>query len=73
MGIRGTVRRATDGHLIHANVDTDVIVGEEPPLGSTAKPEELYTIIERFCNGRWVLVVNVFFLLPAASFYILDS
>lgn len=55
MGIRGTVRRATDGHLIHTNIDTDVIVSEEPALGSTAKPEELYAIIERFCNGRWVL------------------
>lgn len=50
--MRGSVRRATDGHLIHANVDTDVIVAEEPPLGSTAKPEELYYIIEHFAQGR---------------------
>ncbi len=35
-----------------ANVDTDVMVSEEPELGSTRKPEELYEIIERFCNGR---------------------
>ena len=34
MGIRGTVRRNQDGHLIHANVDTDIIISEEPPLGS---------------------------------------
>jgi mRNA (2'-O-methyladenosine-N6-)-methyltransferase len=54
MGIRGTVKRGIDGHLIHSNVDTDVIVSEEPPLGSTEKPEELYSIIERFCAGRWV-------------------
>lgn len=52
MGIKGQVRRAQDGHVIHANCDTDIIVSEEPPLGSTAKPEEMYQIIERFCNGR---------------------
>lgn len=34
MGIRGTVRRSTDGHLIHANVDTDIIISEEPPYGT---------------------------------------
>jgi len=33
MGIRGTVRRSTDGHIIHANIDTDVIIAEEPPYG----------------------------------------
>jgi mRNA (2'-O-methyladenosine-N6-)-methyltransferase len=52
VGIRGTVRRSTDGHVIHANVDTDVVVSEEPPHGSTEKPEELYHIIEHFCLGR---------------------
>ncbi|KAL1920626.1 uncharacterized protein VTP21DRAFT_1003 [Calcarisporiella thermophila] len=52
MGIRGTVRRSTDGHFIHCNVDTDVIISEEPYFGSTRKPEELYHIIEHFCLGR---------------------
>eukprot|EP00775_Hariotina_reticulata_P013793 gene13793-13914_t len=52
MGIRGIVKRSHDGHLIHTNVDTDIIITEEPPLGSTEKPEELYSIIERFCAGR---------------------
>lgn len=52
MGVRGSVRRATDGHIIHANVDTDVIVSEEPPPGSCEKPEEMYHLIERFANGR---------------------
>lgn len=33
MGIKGTVRRSTDGHIIHANIDTDVIIAEEPPYG----------------------------------------
>ncbi|KAJ3124056.1 N6-adenosine-methyltransferase subunit mettl14, partial [Nowakowskiella sp. JEL0407] len=52
MGIKGTVRRSTDGHFIHCNVDTDVIIAEEPMFGSLQKPEELYYIIERFCLGR---------------------
>ncbi|RHZ83661.1 hypothetical protein Glove_89g50 [Diversispora epigaea] len=52
MGIKGTVRRSTDGHFIHCNVDTDVIISEEPSFGSTCKPEELYHIIEHFCLGR---------------------
>lgn len=34
MGIKGTVRRSTDGHFIHCNVDTDVIISDEPELGS---------------------------------------
>lgn len=29
MCIKGTVRRATDGHIIHCNVDTDVIIADE--------------------------------------------
>jgi len=52
MGIHGTVRRSTDSHFIHANIDTDVIISEEVDFGSTAKPEELYHIIEHFCLGR---------------------
>eukprot|EP00878_Enallax_costatus_P021350 GHUV01022599.1.p1 GENE.GHUV01022599.1~~GHUV01022599.1.p1 ORF type:complete len:485 (+),score=113.06 GHUV01022599.1:720-2174(+) len=52
IGMRGTLKRSLDAHIFHCNVDTDVIVSEEPPLGSTEKPKELYEIIERFCNGR---------------------
>ena len=52
VGVRGDVRRASDSHFINANIDTDVIVEEEPPLGSLKKPEEIYNIIERFCLGR---------------------
>lgn len=52
MGIRGTVVRNTDGDLIHANIDTDVLVAEEEPDGSTRKPLEMYSIIEHFCLGR---------------------
>jgi len=52
VGMRGTVKRNVDSHFIHANIDTDVIVTEEPEYGSTRKPHELYTVIEHFCNGR---------------------
>ena len=42
--------------MLRSNVDTDVIVSEEPPAGSTRKPEEVYGIIERFsqvCCPAW--------------------
>jgi hypothetical protein len=38
MGIRGTVRRSTDGHFVHCNVDTDVIVSEPDPTGMYLLP-----------------------------------
>lgn len=58
MGVKGVVRRSTDTHFIHSNIDTDIIVAEEPtdahghPTGSTAKPAELYEVIDRFCLGK---------------------
>lgn len=52
MGIKGTVRRSTDGDFIHANVDIDLIITEEPPFGCTEKPSEIFNIIEHFCLGR---------------------
>ena len=52
MGIKGTVRRSTDGDFIHANIDLDVIITEEPEPGSLDKPEEIFHIIEHFCLGR---------------------
>jgi mRNA (2'-O-methyladenosine-N6-)-methyltransferase len=52
VGLKGDVRRASDSYFIHANIDTDVIVDEEPPMCSTKKPTEIYQIIERFCLGR---------------------
>lgn len=67
MGIRGTVRRSTDGHFAHCNIDTDVIVWEPDANGERTairrhlwlmrmadplrKPPELYTLIENFCMG----------------------
>lgn len=52
MGIKGTVRRSTDGDFIHANVDIDLIISEEPEYGSIEKPVEIFHIIEHFCLGR---------------------
>lgn len=52
MGIKGTVRRSTDGDFIHANIDIDLIITEEPPIGDQDKPTEIFHIIEHFCLGR---------------------
>ena len=52
MGIKGTVRRSTDGDFIHANVDLDIIISEEPEYGNNEKPEEIFKIMEHFCLGR---------------------
>lgn len=54
VGIKGAVRRSYDIHLIHANLDTDVIIAEETEqnIYDNNKPEELYKIIEKFCLGR---------------------
>lgn len=52
MGIKGTVRRSVDSDFIHANVDIDLIITEEPEWGDPNKPIELYHIIEHFCLGR---------------------
>lgn len=52
MGIKGTVRRSTDGDFIHANIDIDLIITEEFDYGSLKKPDEIFHIIEHFCLGR---------------------
>ena len=52
VGIKGIIKRDIDSHFIHANIDSDVIVDEEPPQGSTEKLVELYRVIERFYIGR---------------------
>merc|ERR1719192_2957960 len=52
MGIKGTVRRSTDGDFIHANVDIDLIIDEEPEPGSLDKPIEMFHIAEHFCLGK---------------------
>ena len=48
----GTVRRSVDGDFIHANVDIDLIISEDPEFGSTEKPIEIFHIMEHFCLGR---------------------
>jgi len=52
MGIKGTVRRSTDGDFIHANVDIDLIIDEEAEVGSLDKPVEMFHIVEHFCLGK---------------------
>ncbi|KAK3085784.1 hypothetical protein FSP39_008670 [Pinctada imbricata] len=52
MGIKGTVKRSTDGDFIHANVDIDLIIEEEKEYGSKEKPVEIFHIMEHFCLGR---------------------
>lgn len=52
MGIKGTVRRSTDGDFIHANIDIDLLIDEEREVGNAEKPHELFDIVERFCLGR---------------------
>ena len=46
MGIKGTVKRSTDGDFIHANVDIDLIITEEPEIGNIEKPVEIFHIID---------------------------
>ena len=52
VGIKGTVTRSIDSYLIHANIDSDVILAEQEVFGCTKKPHETYRIIERFCNSQ---------------------
>lgn len=52
MGIKGTVKRSTDGDFIHANVDIDLIIDEQTEYGSKSKPVEIFHIMEHFCLGR---------------------
>ncbi|SCU96354.1 LADA_0H00474g1_1 [Lachancea dasiensis] len=50
MCITGTVRRATDGHLIHCNVDTDLAL-ETNDQQHSAVPAHLYKIAENFSTA----------------------
>jgi len=51
MAIKGTVRRSSDGDFIHANVDIDLIITEQPEAGGD-RPSEIFNIIEHFCLGK---------------------
>jgi N6-adenosine-specific RNA methylase IME4 len=39
VGLKGDIKKASDTSFIHANIDIDVIVDEEPEPGSLKKPE----------------------------------
>lgn len=52
VGYKGEAKKASDHKFIHPNIDIDVVVTEEPNIGSLEKPPELYDIIQRFCLGR---------------------
>lgn len=50
MCITGTVRRSTDGHLIHCNVDTDLSI-EARDSQNGAVPSHLYRVAENFSTA----------------------
>lgn len=50
MCITGTVRRSTDGHLIHCNVDTDLNI-ETSDTQNGAVPSDLYKVAENFSTA----------------------
>ncbi|KAH3684713.1 hypothetical protein WICPIJ_004299 [Wickerhamomyces pijperi] len=52
MCITGTVRRSTDGHLIHCNVDTDLkIENEAEPIKNFVVPNHIYKVTENFSSA----------------------
>jgi mRNA m6A methyltransferase non-catalytic subunit len=57
MGIKGTIKRSTDTHFIHSNIDTDVIVTShndaQPDL-----PLEIFRVMERLCLGMKRLFIQ---------------
>lgn len=54
MCITGTVRRLTDNHLIHCNVDTDLQIQtpQSANEGPSAVPDAMYKIAENFSNSN---------------------
>lgn len=50
MCITGTVRRSTDGHLIHCNIDTDLSI-ETRNTRDGAVPSHLYKVVENFSTS----------------------
>lgn len=50
MCITGTVRRSTDGHLIHCNIDTDLSI-EKKGTQVGAVPSHLYKVAENFSTS----------------------
>jgi mRNA (2'-O-methyladenosine-N6-)-methyltransferase len=52
VGVRENNKQANESYFIHPNIDTDVIVTEDPTVGDFNKPDEIKTIIEWFCLDR---------------------
>lgn len=52
MCITGTVRRSTDNHLIHCNVDTDLQIENETDKNLNAVPDSIYKVAENFSNSN---------------------
>lgn len=50
MCITGTVRRSSDGHLIHCNIDTDMTI-ENKSTRNNAVPDHLYRVVENFSTS----------------------
>jgi hypothetical protein len=51
MCITGTVRRSTDGHLIHCNVDTDLKIENEEENPNQVVPNHIYKVAEYFSSA----------------------
>ena len=52
VGMKGKICRRSDGHFVHTNIDTDVIISEpDSPAQNSDYPSELFHIMERFCLG----------------------
>lgn len=68
MCITGTVRRSTDGHLIHCNIDTDMTI-ETQDTKNNAVPDHLYRVVENFPHRR---VDFILFLPEQAPIYQLE-
>lgn len=57
LGLKGTVRRSDDNHLINCNVDTDVILEKDTMIPNIV-PQEIYELVERFTlMGRRIHIV----------------
>ncbi|GLJ55576.1 hypothetical protein SUGI_1193490 [Cryptomeria japonica] len=52
VGLKGMISADMQDHLMHPNIDADIVISEEPPYGSTQKPDYVYNIIEHLVQGR---------------------
>ena len=58
MGIKGTVRRNQDGHFIHANIDLDIIITEEPEIGVWLASGASHLVIQLVWFFRMYLMMH---------------